>query len=255
MENELATADSAARVLLTGASRGIGNAILLELARHGHFVLGVCRTKPEELVDPPRFPQSDYIAWKSLDLSDAPAVVKFASSLESIAIRVLILCAVDYGASGRRPAAATSAQEWQQVIATNCIGHCLLVSSLLPKLVANSLGVIVNISSDVALLPAAGRAAYAASKAGLHAMLRAVAAEHSAEDLRVYQLIPTFQLVTSGIRGRRPIGFDFSSYGDPALLAKVVRQLVAPSGTSPAPGSYLVRRDGTLSPSPENTHI
>lgn len=252
----MVTANSADRVLLTGASRGIGKAILLELARHEHFVLGVSRTKPEELVDPAaRSPKSDYVAWKPLDLSDAAAVTQFASSLESTAIRALILCAVDYGARGRHPAATTSAQESQQVIATNCIGHCLLVSSLLPRLVANSRGVIVNISSEVALLPAPGRAAYAASKAGLHAMLRAVAAEHSIEDLRVYQLIPTFQLVTSGIRRRRPIGFDFSSYGDPALLAQVVRQLVAPSGTSLAPGSYLVRQDGTLSPYPENTHM
>lgn len=252
----MATANSAARVLLTGASRGIGKAILLELARHEHFVLGVSRTKPEELVDFARSPEFDNIAWKSLDLSDAAAVAQFASSLESTAIRALILCAVDYGASRRHPAATTSAQEWQRVIATNCVGHCLLVSSLLPKLVANSLGgIIVNISSDVALLPAGGRAAYAASKAGLHAMLRAVAAEYSTEDLRIYQLIPTFQLVTSGIRRRRPFGFDFSSYGDPALLAELVRQLVAPSRASLAPGSYLVRQDSTLTLYPENTNI
>jgi cyclitol oxidoreductase len=252
----LATSNSAARVLLTGASRGIGNAILLELARHEHFVLGVSRTEPEELADFARSAEFDYIAWKSLDLSDAAAVAQFALSLESTAIRGLILSAVDYGASRRHPAATTSAQEWQRVIATNCIGHCLLVSSLLPKLAATSLGgVIVNISSDVAFLPAAGRAAYAASKAGLHAMLRSVAAEHSVEDLRVYQVIPTFQLVTSGIRRRRPTGFDFSSYGDPALFAQVVCQLVAPSGTSLSPGSYLVRQDGTLSPYPEDTHL
>ena len=251
----MGTANSAARVLLTGASQGIGKAILLELARREHFVLGVSRTKPQELVDPARFLQSDCLAWKPLDLSDPAAVAQFAASLEATAIRVLILCAVDYGLNGRHPAATISAQEWQQVISTNCIGHCLLVSSLLPKLVANSPGVIVNISSDVAILPAAGRAAYAASKAGLHAMLRAVAAEYPVEHLRVYQLIPTFQLVTNGIRRRRPIGFDFSSYGDPALLAQVVRELLGQSGTSIAPGSYLVRQDGTLTPYPENTDL
>ena len=249
------TADPTARVLLTGASQGIGKAILLELARCGHFVLGVSRTQPEVLVDPARSSESDHIAWKPLDLSNADAVAQFAASLEQMPIRVLILCAVDYGANKRHPASRTSAHEWQQVIATNCVGQCLLVSCLLPKLVANPPGIIINISSDVALLPAPGRAAYAASKAGLHAMLRAVAAEHSVDDLRIYQLIPTFQLLTTGIRRRRPVGFDFSSYGDPAVIAQVVRQILASSEDSMEPGTYLVRRDGFLIAYPEATHF
>jgi NAD(P)-dependent dehydrogenase (short-subunit alcohol dehydrogenase family) len=258
VENQLATAKPSARVLLTGASQGIGKAIFLELGRRRHFVLGLSRTRPEELA---RSSESDesgdsaYLAWKPLDLSNAGDVEQFAASLESTAIRALILCAVDYGPGGRHSAATISAQEWQQVIATNCIGQCLLVSCLLPKLIANSPGIIVNLSSDVAILPASGRAAYGASKAGLHAMLRAVAAEYSGDCLRVYQLIPTFQLLTSGIRRRRPVGFDFSSYGDPAVIAQIVDQLVSAGGNSKPPGTYLVHRDGTLNPYPEITHI
>jgi NAD(P)-dependent dehydrogenase (short-subunit alcohol dehydrogenase family) len=160
---------------------------------------------------------------------------------------------VDYGSSGRHPTLATPPQEWQQVIGTNCIGHCILVSRLLTKLTANSPGVIVNISSDIAVLPGPGRAAYAASKAGLHAMLRAVAAENPIESLRVYQLIPTFQLMTAGLRRRRPTGFDFSSYADPDVIARIVPQLLSPDGGSIAPGTYLVRRDGTLGEYPETT--
>ncbi len=248
-------ADTTASVLLTGASQGIGKAILLALARSGQFVLGLSRAKPEELADPARSSESDHVAWRPLDLSNAADIARCVSSLEGIAIRALILCAVDYGPGGRHPASATSAQEWQQVIGTNCVGHCILVSRLLPKLITNSPGIIVNLSSDVALLPGPGRAAYAASKAGLHAMLRAVAAEHSVECLRVYQLIPTFQIITSGLRRRRPIGFDFSSYTDPAILAKVVEQILSPAGSPIAPGAYLVRRDGTMQQYPEITRI
>ncbi|MFZ0800788.1 MAG: SDR family oxidoreductase [Terriglobales bacterium] len=251
----MAPADPTARILVTGASQGIGKAILLALARSGQHVLGVSRSQPEELADPARSAESGRLAWRRLDLSHAAEVGKCASSLEAMAIRALILCAVDYGANERHSASTTSAQEWQQVIATNCIGHCILVSRLLPKLIANSPGIIVNLSSDVAILPATGRAAYAASKAGLHAMLRAVAAENPVENLRVYQLIPTFQLVTSGLRRRRPAGFDFSSYADPALIGQVVNRLVSPSDNSIASGSYLVRRDGILDPYSEITHL
>jgi cyclitol oxidoreductase len=157
----------------------------------------------------------------------------------------VILSAVDYGEGARHPASATSASEWQRVIATNLIGHCVLTSRLLPKLIANAPGVIINVSSDVAVTPAAGRSAYAASKAGTHAMLRAVAAEHP-ESLIVYQLIPTFQTVTNGIRRRRTSGFDFSSYADPALIAEGVNRLLSSSGVSFPAGTYLVQRDGTL---------
>ncbi len=250
----MASADKAPSIVLTGASQGIGKAILLKLIRNGHTLLGLSRTKPD-LSDLAQSLESGGLAWKPLDLSNAADVALCVSSLEPTAIRAVILCAVDYGANGRHPSSTTSAQEWQQVIGTNCVGHCLLVSRLLPKLIANPPGIVINLSSDVAVLPGPGRAAYAASKAGLHAMLRAVSAEHPVEFLRVYQLIPTFQLMTEGIRRRRPIGFDFSSYVDPGLIAEVVQQIVSSSGRSIVPGTYSVRRDGGLDPCPEITHM
>jgi len=118
----------------------------------------------------------------------------------------------------------------------------------LPKLIASKPGIIINVSSDVAVLPAPGRAAYAASKAGLHAMLRAVAAEHHGDGLRTYQLIPTFQSVTEGIRRRRPANFDFSSYADPALIADAVGQIISSAKTPVPAGTYLIHRDGKLAP-------
>jgi NAD(P)-dependent dehydrogenase (short-subunit alcohol dehydrogenase family) len=232
-------------VLVTGASQGIGKAIVMRLADKGHSVLGVSRSKPE-------FPETaqsaavSRIHWTSLDLSQMTGVEQYVASLEPVAIRALILSAVDYGEGGRHAASTTLAAEWQRVITTNLIGHCVLVSLLLPKLVANAPGVVIHVSSDVAVTPAAGRSAYAASKAGLHAMLRAIAAEHPLEQLRVYQLIPTFQTVTNGIRRRRPKDFDFSSYADPALIAEVVDRLLSSSPASVPAGTYLVQRDGTL---------
>jgi NAD(P)-dependent dehydrogenase (short-subunit alcohol dehydrogenase family) len=247
------TAEPPGSVLLTGASQGIGRAILLSLARDKQPVVSLSRTRPE--LPDSTGSEFDYVAWKQLDLSNADEVARCATSLRATVIRALVLCAVDYGANERHPVAATSAQEWQRAIVTNCIGHSLLVSLLLPKLIANPPGIIVNLSSDVAVLPAPGRAAYAASKAGLHAVLRTVAAEHSEEQLRVYQLIPTFQSITDGIRRRRPAGFDFSGYADPALIAEIVRKIVSPAGSEAAPGTYLIQRDGTLHSYPEITHL
>lgn len=235
-----------ARLLVTGASQGIGKAIVMRLASRQRFVLGVSRSKPEYL-DASRFGWPDCIAWTSLDLSNATAVEQYTASLETVPIRVLILSAVDYGDGGRHPAFATSTSEWQRVIGTNLVGQSVLVSRLLSKLVRTGSGIIINVSSDVAVTPAAGRAAYGASKAGLHAMLRAVEAEHRDDGLRVYQLIPTFQSVTEGIRRRRPTGFDFSAYADPALIAGVVDRIIT-TPNSVSSGTYLIRRDGMVEP-------
>jgi cyclitol oxidoreductase len=235
------------RVLITGASQGIGKAIAMRLASSERFVLGVSRSKPE-LPDGAQCLWAERFTWTPLDISNTNAVEQYVISLESIAIRALILSAVDYGEGGRHPASAISASEWQRVIATNLVGQSALVSRLLPKLIRNAPGVIINVSSDVAVTPAPGRTAYAASKAGLHAMLRAVAAEHPLEELRVYQLIPTFQSVTDGIRRRRPKDFDFSSYADPALIAEVVDRILSSPGAYIPSGAYLVHRDGRLDP-------
>jgi cyclitol oxidoreductase len=245
------SSDMSARVVLTGASQGIGKAILLALARSGHSVLGLSRTKPTE-ADSPEF---NNVAWKRLDLSDTADVATCTASLEALPIRTLILSAVDYGGDQRHPTADTSAQEWERVVGTNCVGQCFLVSCLLPKLIKHSPGILINVSSDVALLPGSGRAAYAASKAGLHAMVRAVAAEYDPECLRVFQLVPTFQSITAGIRRRRPADFDFSSYVDPAVIATLVTQLLSSSGTSHTSGTYLLRRDGSIEQYSETTHL
>lgn len=242
-----------ARVLVTGASQGIGKAIVIRLASRQHFVLGVSRTKPEYL-ETNRLQSGDCVAWSSLDLSNAAAVEQYAASLERFPISGLILSAVDYGDGARHGASATSTSEWQRVIGTNLVGQSILISRLLPKLVRTGSGIIVHVSSDVAVAPAAGRAAYGASKAGLHAMLRAVEAEHREDGLRVYQLIPTFQSVTEGIRRRRPAGFDFSSYADPALIADVVERVVCSTGPILG-GTYLIRRDGMLEPYDETTSL
>jgi len=242
-----------ARVLVTGASQGIGKAIVMRFASLQHFVLAVSRNEPE-YPDANRFQWINRVAWTSLDLSNATAVEQFTASLETCPIGALILSAVDYGDGARHGAAAISTSEWQRVIGTNLVGQSVLVSRLLSKLVRSGSGVIINVSSDVAVTPAAGRAAYGASKAGLHAMLRAVEAEHRDDGLRVYQLIPTFQSVTEGIRRRRPAGFDFSSYADPSLIAEVVERIVPASGSVPA-GTYLIRRDGTLDSYDEATGL
>jgi cyclitol oxidoreductase len=251
MDNQPSSPDP--EILLTGASQGIGRAILQRLLECGHSVTGLSRRRPE--ITSGMLGVNARFEWIHLDLSDLAQVERQALSLRRRCIRALILSAVDYGSDRRHPTAETTEHEWRKVVTTNCIGQCLLVSQLLPCLISTGRGIIINISSDVALIPAPGRTAYAASKAGLHAMLRGASAEYSPDELRVYQLIPRFQLNTEGIRRRRPPGFDFSSYADPVLVGTIVQKIFVSSGAEISPGAYSVCRDGTVVPFEQITNI
>jgi NAD(P)-dependent dehydrogenase (short-subunit alcohol dehydrogenase family) len=232
------------RILVTGASQGIGHAICAALSAGDFHVQGVSRRPPAQV--PRAGSGAGRFTWSQLDLSRPADIARFASLEKDSPLDALILSAVDYGASRRHPAAETAPDEWFRVIATNTIGQSILTSLLLPTLLKAAPGVLINISSDVAVTAGAGRAAYAASKAGLHATLRAVAAENAPDRLRVYQFIPAFQSLTPGIRSRRPDGFDFSGYADPSVLAGLVCRILSRSALDTLPGTYLVRRDGSL---------
>jgi short-subunit dehydrogenase len=81
----MAEVDSAC-VLVTGASQGIGKAIVITLAHNGHSILGVSRSRPE-FPDADQVREGHRINWSPLDLSDATGVEQYAASLEPVAIR------------------------------------------------------------------------------------------------------------------------------------------------------------------------
>ena len=99
--------DTTECALVTGASHGIGKAIVAKLANMHHRVLCVSRSKPEFL-DQGELQSAERVNWAALDLSNPSAVEKYAASLEPKSVRTLILSAVDYGDGARHPASSTS---------------------------------------------------------------------------------------------------------------------------------------------------
>jgi NAD(P)-dependent dehydrogenase (short-subunit alcohol dehydrogenase family) len=84
----------------------------------------------------------------------------------------------------------TSDQDWNRIIDTNLTGPFLLTRAVLPLMLDNGSGVIVNVSSVAGIVGIPARAAYCASKAGLIGLTRAVAADYARHGVRCVAVCP-----------------------------------------------------------------
>ncbi len=164
---------SARRVLVTGASRGIGRAIVKRLAMRHHRVVANARDAAA-LKDVARL-APDRITVMVGDLTDVEqrdALVPRAAE-ELGGLDVLVNCAgvLRYGEVG-----AIVEQDLIATLKVNLLAPLLLAQAAAPYLAKRG-GCVVNVASTLGIRPAPGLAGYAASKAALLSVTRTLAAE------------------------------------------------------------------------------
>ncbi len=179
---------------VTGGSRGIGEAIVVEAARAGHdvaFTYHHGRDRAERVLAGVRdlAPEGRFFAY-ALDVRSPAAV-------EEVGDRVLDdLGSVDAvvanaGINLNGLAASMSDEDWSAVIDTNLTGTFYVCRQFLPTLVANRFGRIVMISS-LGRGGVTGQAAYAASKAGLCGLSSTLAKEYGRKGITSNVVVPGF---------------------------------------------------------------
>lgn len=182
---------------ITGASRGIGRAIALALAREGWAVVIAAKS----VVSTERLPGSIYTVADEvaalggmalpvcLDVRDEGQIeAAVAQTLERFGrIDALINNA---GALHWQPLLETPAKKFDLVMAVNTRAACLCARAVLPAMIAQKWGHIVNMSPplDVSLLP--GRVAYGISKLGMTLLTLGLAEEVRANNIAVNSLWP-----------------------------------------------------------------
>jgi len=170
------------KALVTGGTKGIGQAIADELAKAGAQVIVSARTKPEET-------PHHFIA---ADLTNADDVSQLAKEVEDTfgGIDILINNVGGLTTPGGGHSKLTDAH-WQQELDLNLISAIRLDRVLLPKMIEKQNGVIIHISS------VAGKQAlwslnmaYAVSKAALNSYSKALATELAGQGVRVLTVAP-----------------------------------------------------------------
>lgn len=172
--------------LVTGASRGIGHATAIALARAGAHVVAVARTVGglEELDDAIR-KLGGSATLVPLDVRDAPGIARLAAALEERYRRLDVLIG-NAGIGGpSSPLTHVEPQAWDDVMAINVTANWQLIRHLEPLLRASDAGRAVFISSGAAHNARAYRGPYGISKAALEALARTFAAETESTNIRV----------------------------------------------------------------------
>ena len=177
--------------LVTGASRGIGYATALALARAGAHVVAVARTVGglEELDDAIRAAGGS-ATLVPLDLKDYEGIARLAAALNERYRRLDILIANAGILGPLSPLGHVPPNEWDEVMAVNVTANWHLVRSMDPLLRMSDAGRVVFLTSGVGANPRAYWGPYAISKAALDALARTSAAETVTTNVRVNLLSP-----------------------------------------------------------------
>ena len=183
--------------LVTGASRGIGRAIALELANAGACVIGTATTEAgaasitEALKPIGLLSTGNLSCGKILNVDDAPAC---DALLESVirdfgGLHILVNNA---GITRDTLAMRMKDDDWAAVINTNLNAVFRLSRAVMRPMMKQRAGRIINITSVVASSGNAGQANYAAAKAGVAGMTRALARELGSRNITVNCVAPGF---------------------------------------------------------------
>ncbi len=189
------------RVLVTGASSGIGAAIARDLAAAGATV-GICARRTELLdavLDDCRRSVPGCRAW-TIDLSALDALEGWVRRVEDElgGIDVLVNNA---GVSLAGDASATPVAEFEAQLRINYLSPVRLTLAALPAMRARGTGHVVTISSMAARMSTPGEAPYAASKAALSAFFEALASELWGGPIRIHLVYPALIDLTPGVDG------------------------------------------------------
>ena len=176
------------KILITGASGGIGNELVKKFVSLGGDVLGT-GTNTEKLNSiKKKYPD---IKVKKFDISDHSRIEEFIDnvSLELGGLDILINNA---GANADNLSLRMKVEEWKKVVDVNLTSTFLLSKYAIKKMLKNKYGRIVNITSIVGHTGNLGQANYSASKAGMVAMSKSLAIEYAKKNITINCVSPGF---------------------------------------------------------------
>ena len=177
------------KIIVTGASGGIGNAIIKKLSEVGANILasGTRIEKLEEL-------KKNFKNIKILrcDMSESSKIEEFIENATNELGGSLDCIINNAGIAQDNLAIRMSLEEWQKVINVNLTSTFLMSKFAIKKMLKNKSGKIINITSVVGHTGNLGQVNYTASKAGIIAMSKSLAIEYAKKNININCISPGF---------------------------------------------------------------
>jgi len=215
-------------IIVTGASRGIGEAIVRNLAGRGYSVAGLSRSGTCAA-------GTGY----ACDLSDEAAIVSAVKAIAATGPVIGLVNNAGQYASGRSVQLATA--DYEQLMRINATSTFMMAREVHPHIKSAGGGLIANISSFFARMGVSQHLAYCASKAAIEAMTRCLAVEWARDKIRVLGVAPGYI--------HTDFNYDFfhSEHGKELLANRVpVRRVGEPEEVAKLVGSLFANDIGFL---------
>ena len=218
-------------VLVTGASSGIGEATVRELARTGaKLFIGARRTDRLEALAEELGPN---VAWHALDVADADSFDAFVAAAEARFGRIDALVN-NAGVMPLSPLAALKRDEWKKMIDVNIHGVLNGIAAVLPRFLAQRSGHVLNVASIGAHMVVPTGAVYCASKYAVWAITEGLRQEH--DDIRA-------TIISPGVVATE-LGYAITDQGVAAALQEWRKKSLTPDAIARAIRFALEQPEG-----------
>ena len=174
-------------ILITGASRGIGKEIARRLAQDGNAVI-VNYNKSEEQAQKLQQENPNIEIYKA-DVSQREEVHKMIENILNKYGKIDVLVN-NAGISESRVFTDVTDEDWNKIINTNLYSAFCVTQEVLPNMIHNKKGCIINISSVWGIVGASCETIYSIAKAGMDGMTKSLAKELGPSNIRVNSIAP-----------------------------------------------------------------
>lgn len=216
-------------VLVTGGTGALGRAVVDAFLAAGDRVCvpWIVAAEAEAARSAWRGPLAEGRAvLAEADVAEADGAARAAAQAGEVEV---LVCGVG-GFAGGPPLDDTPLEVWDRMYRMNLRSAAACCGAVLPGMRARRRGVVVCVASQAAFAPPAGLAAYAASKAGVVALVRSLQQEVAAAGIRVAAVVPS-TIDTPANRAAMPDA-DFSAWTPPAKIAGVVLWLASDAAST-----------------------
>ncbi|NMO14859.1 SDR family oxidoreductase [Pyxidicoccus fallax] len=227
-------------VLVTGASRGLGQALMATFARRGARVVGVARHAAElEAAAAPLRAEGLEVHTLAFDVGDKEAIYPLVGAATALVgpVDVLVNNASTLGPTPLQLLLDTACEDLQRALEVNVVGPFRLTKAVAGSMVVRGGGLVLNITSDAAVSAYPRWGAYSVSKGALEHLSRIWAAELEGTGVRFLNVDPG-EMDTRMYRDAMPDA-DFTQLQRPEAVAARIVAWVEGRAESLSSGSRL----------------
>ena len=209
-------------VLVTGGTGGLGREVTMAFLEAGASVVVTYRSADEfaAVVSAAQKIGAAPPVGVNVDVTDAQAVEKFIADIVAKHKRLDILVNTVGGYAGGTNLWEADPRTYDKMMQLNLNAGFVLARAVVPQMIKQNRGWIVNITSKAAVDHAAGGALYAASKAAALAMMDSLAADVKPFNINVNSILPS--IIDTAVNRKALPGADFAKWPKPEEIARVI---------------------------------